>query len=106
MALDPGTENADTGMSAAIYEELSLLLSKPFDNAIAAAPDNEARRAAENILAQARDGWKKLSYCIAKGVVDHITHNMEITGLQATGTVTSGANVSTQQTGPTMRLVR
>ena len=28
--------------------------------------------AAEETLAQAREGWKKLSYCIAFGVIGHI----------------------------------
>lgn len=86
MALDPGTVNADSGMSLAIYEKLNFYLSPPLQKAVDEA-EGEAKVAAQEALDGAREGWKKLSYSIAFGVIEYIKVNMEIVGIKTQGDV-------------------
>lgn len=79
MALEAGDAAATRGMSRAIYEQLDALLSPEIE---ASAPD---------YLEQARDGWRKLSFAIAGGVVAHILSNMEIYGIQVGNQQQTGA---------------
>jgi hypothetical protein len=81
MLLNFGSEEADAGMSQAIYQELDRLLSPPLQAVVG---DPNAVQAA---LDGARTGWKKLSYAIAKGVIEHLMANMEIVGIQTRGNV-------------------
>ena len=81
MPLDTGSEQADSGMSQAIYQELDRLLSPPLQDAVGDA------QAVQATLDGARAGWKKLSYAIAKGVIEHLKANMEIVGIQAQGNI-------------------
>jgi hypothetical protein len=75
MALNAGTINADSGMSQAIYEALYVNMKSGFEN--------------ETPSPEVIEGWKKLAFIIAKGVIDHLKANMEITGISSTGTVTA-----------------
>lgn len=101
MALDAGDKEAQTGMTKAIYDQLNTLLSP----AIPAASLPDVQR-----------GWRTLAYAISKGVVDYLVANMEVTGIQTSGTLTvnvaapanpgavigSGtSNFTAAQTGPT-----
>jgi hypothetical protein len=96
MALVPGSVAADSGMSQAIYEQIDPLLSPPLQKAVDQAA-GDAKTAAEQALAAARDGWRKLSFCIATGVINHLKSNLEIRGVQTSPT--ANAPVS-GQTGP------
>src|SRR5262245_30951817 len=95
MALEIGNQQASTGMSQAIYDQLNALLSPPLENM---APAD---------LEKVRDGWRKLAFAIATGVVNHIKSNMEIFGIQTsgpvttavTGTVSEGTTVTGTGTG-------
>ena len=66
-----------SGMSKEIYETMNSLLAPPLQEAIDEAEET-AKPGAVEALKQARHGWQKLAYCIAKGVVDHIKDNMEV----------------------------
>jgi len=84
MALIIGSETADAGMSKAIYAEMDRLLSPPLQDAVNhAAPD--AKPGAQKALDAAREGWKKLSYANAHGVITHITSNMDVFGVTTQG---------------------
>jgi hypothetical protein len=104
MALQIGDTNATSGMSKAIYDQFDALLSPP----LAGMPPAD--------LEKVRTGWRQLAYAIAKGVVEHIKTNMEISGIQTTGSVnvnvtgtvsgssvtgTGTGTVNTTQSGPT-----
>lgn len=99
MGLVFGSENADSGMSQAIYEEmdkqLSPLLKKAVDDA-----EGGAKAKAQEALDKAREGWRKLSYAIAKGVIEHITANMEIFGIQTQGNVNTTVQGNTGTAPP------
>lgn len=86
MTLGIGSENADSGMSQAIFQEMDRFLSPPLQDAIDAA-EGEAKNAVQAALDGARQGWRQLSYAIARGVIEHLTANMEIFGIQTQGDV-------------------
>ena len=96
MSLLPGSVAADSGMAKAIYDQMDLLLSPHLVAAVEQAT-GDARKQAQEALDGARDGWRKLSFCIATGVISHLRSNLEITGVQTAGAV--NAPVS-GQTGP------
>lgn len=99
MALTIGSVEADAGMSQLVYLEMDIQLSPPLQNAIDQAEEEaDAKAAAENALAEARNGWKKLSYAIAKGVINHILTNMEITGIETEGDVSTSISGDTGAT--------
>ncbi len=78
MALEAGTIDADSGMSKAIYDALHDNLKDGF------LPDPPST--------EVKDGWKKLSFCIATGVIEYIKTNMEINGIQTAGIIEDPAN--------------
>lgn len=80
MPLKIGDVNATTGMSKAIFDQLNIILSPPFEDM------------SEEDMAKIRDGWRKLAYAIAKGVIDHIIAKMEIHGVETRGDINT--NVS------------
>lgn len=99
MAMQIGNEQASSGMAKAIYDMLDQVM-KP-----TVPPDS---------LEDARNGWRKLAFAVASGVITYIKANMEISGIQGQGSVTttvvgtvagtavSGTgtgNVTTSQTG-------
>ncbi|MCZ6817979.1 MAG: hypothetical protein O7G31_00620 [Calditrichaeota bacterium] len=99
MALTIGSVEADAGMSQLVYLEMDIQLSPPLQNAIDQAEEEaDAKAAAENALAEARNGWKKLSYAIAKGVINHILTNMVITGIETEGDVSTSISGNTGET--------
>lgn len=104
MALEIGDENATSGMTKAIFDQLdaTLMSQEKKDKLKPADLDN------------IRTGWRKLAFALAKALVPYLTGNMEISGIQTTGTVTvdvkdSGgteigtgtSTVSSTQSGPT-----
>lgn len=95
MALIIGSEKADAGMSQAIYQEMDNVLSPPLQKAVEDAQGDDAKKAAQKILNDARTLWKKLAFAVASGVINHITANMEVFG------VTAKCNVTTAVTGNT-----
>ena len=97
MALTIGDSSASDGMTKAIYDKLNEVLSP-------AVPASD--------LAHAQDGWKKLAFAIATGVVNHIVSNGEIQGLAVGGSASlavannvASGNVSLAQTGATTGLI-
>lgn len=96
MALVAGSVAADSGMAKAIYDQIDPLLSPPLRKAVDQA-SGDAKTQAQQALDAARDGWRKLSFCIARGVISHLVSNLEIHGVQTSGTL--NAPVS-GQTGP------
>jgi hypothetical protein len=96
MALEIGSESADSGMSLLIYRELERLLSPPLLKAIAEAETGEQRAKSEEALAEARVGWKKISYAIAKGVIDHVISNMEVFGIETKGDIGTSVKGKTE----------
>lgn len=99
MALEIGSEKADSGMSQAIYREVDRQLSPPLQQAVNSA-QGEAKAKAQEALDGAREGWKKLSYAIAKGVIEHIKANMEIRSVKTRGNVSTTVKGTTGLTGP------
>jgi hypothetical protein len=98
MALDIGDSGAGGGMTKAIYDQLNAVLMP---------------KVPEADLPDAQKGWKELAFAIATGVVQHILANLEITGLQVSGTAnltvqnnSASGTVTLQQTGNTGHLVR
>lgn len=86
MPLNIGDKQATSGMSEAIYEELKALLEPPLKELV----DN--KKMEEGALNKVREGWQKLAYAIAKGVIKHMQSNAEVTGVQ----ITVGNQVYTQ----------
>ena len=84
MALIIGDQTAGTGMSKAIYDQLRSVLE----------PD--LKELSEEARSQLRQSWQKLAYAIASGVIEHITANMEVVGIQTKGTVNASELVFTQ----------
>ena len=91
MALQYGTSTQLEGMSHAIYLEMDALLSPLF---------GENEESLEKSLNDAREGWKKLSFAIAKGVIDHIKENMEICGIETQGDIATTVEGKTGEAAP------
>lgn len=106
MGLEIGDISASSGMSLAIYKEVDKQLSPPLKKAVDEAKGN-AKPKAQEALDEARKGWQKLSYCIAKGVIEHIISNMEIYGITAKGNVNASVsgNTGAQIPGPHVHTV-
>jgi len=77
MALQIGTATATSGMTKAVYDQMNAILSPPLSDL----PPAD--------LAKIQDSWKQLAFAISKGVIDHITDNMEIAGVQTTGNISA-----------------
>ncbi|MGH7597043.1 MAG: hypothetical protein ACREOI_11870 [bacterium] len=106
MALEIGNEDPPSGMSKAIYDQ--------FDNILMLPDEKNKLKSAD--LENIRNGWRKLAHAIAKGIVPYIKANMEIAGIQTSGSVTTTVTgtvtgttvtgtgtgtVTTNQSGPT-----
>lgn len=87
------------GMSRAIYEELNEMLSPPLQKAVDEAEDPDAKEAAAGALSEARHGWKKLAFGIARGVTEHLKSELEIRGVRTRGTVSLALAGSTASGG-------
>lgn len=83
MSLNIGNTQATSGMSRAIYQELENLVEPQFSGM------------KEEDLNKVREGWQKLAYAIAKGVVEHIKSNMEIKDIHTKGDVTTHIDLYT-----------
>ena len=88
MALTIGDKEATTGMTKAIYDELRALL------------EEDLKSLGEDKLAPIREGWKKIAYAVAKGVIDHITANLEVFGVTVQGNVTTAVTGNTNRSDP------
>lgn len=93
-----GTNVTLGGMSNEIYLIMDELLAPPLQQAIDDATD-DTRDGAVEALDKAREGWQKLSYAIASGVVVHLRNNMDIQNVQSTGNVTININDDTNDGG-------
>ncbi|MFI6324349.1 hypothetical protein ACIBG8_42970 [Nonomuraea sp. NPDC050556] len=99
MALEIGSPAADAGLAKEIFTQVDLLLSPPLLAAVDGAKA-DARPGAQQALEAARDGWRKLSFAVAKGVVDHVVANLEIGGVTVSGTVSVPVSGSTGPAAP------
>lgn len=70
-----GDLSANTGMTKAIYDKIRSVM------------ETDLGGLSEDDLNAMRQSWKKLSYAIAKGVIEHIIANMEIYGIQTQGDI-------------------
>lgn len=93
-----GTNVILGGMSNEIYLVMDELLSPPLQEAIDTATE-DTRDGAVQALTEARKGWKKLSYAIASGVVEHLRNNLVIQDIRTTGNVTININDDTDDGG-------
>jgi hypothetical protein len=91
MALTAGSAAADSGMAKAIFDQVDQLLAPPLQKAVDQ-DTGDAKAKAQEALDAARDGWRKLSFSIATGVISHLVSHLEIHGVQATGTVNALVN--------------
>ena len=103
MAMIIGSVNADAGMSQAIFQVMDNQLSPPLQNAVDNA-EGEAKAKAQEALDGAREGWRKLSFAIASGVISHITANMEIFGIATQGNVNTTVQGNTGPANPANHL--
>ncbi|MEV6871430.1 hypothetical protein [Amycolatopsis sp. NPDC051128] len=99
MALTIGSQSADAGMSNTIFTQMDTLLSPPLQAAVDSA-SAEAKPAAQAALDAARVGWRRLAFAVAKGVIDHVVANLEITGVTVAGTVNVPVVGSTGSAAP------
>ena len=99
MALTTGTTAGDAGMAKAIYDHVDALLAPPLQQAVDAAT-GDAKTKAQAALDGARDGWRKLSFAVASGVVEHLLTNLEVRGVQAGGSVNASVSGQTGATSP------
>jgi hypothetical protein len=74
MAMQIGDDQAGSGMAKDIFDQIDLVMQPTIP------PAN---------LPDARKGWRKLAFAVASGVITHIKNNMEISGIQAQGNVTT-----------------
>jgi hypothetical protein len=97
MALQIGTQDAQSGLTKEIFTVMDTLLSPAFQTAIDRAA-GDGKTAAQSTLDQARTGWKAIAFAIATGVVQHLQANLEIRGVQVSGTVNApvSGGVATQ----------
>jgi hypothetical protein len=91
MAMQIGDVNASFGMAKDIFDQIDQVMK----------PTVPAAN-----LEDARKGWRKLAFAVANGVITHIKNNMEISGIQGQGNVTTtvtgtvaGNNVTGTGTG-------
>ena len=83
MTLKAGDNTAPEGtMAHAIYDKLSSEME-------------EGIELTEDELKPVREKWRKLSYAIAHGVIEHLKSNMVIKDIQTEGTVTTSVSGST-----------
>jgi hypothetical protein len=99
MALVIGNVSAESGMSQAIYVEIDALLSPPLQEAVDNASD-DAKPAAQEALDKAREGWQKLAFAVATGVINHIVNELEVHNVQTRGTVNTTVNGNTGPAAP------
>jgi hypothetical protein len=77
-------------MAKAIYQAIDGELRPPM----------EGVGVESDVIRQSQTAWKKLSYAIAKGVIEHIQVNMEIRGIQTKGDVSTTVSGRTGSTDP------
>jgi hypothetical protein len=88
MALTVGNQNATTGMTRDIYEQMRTILE----------PDLAGL--GEEEIEPIREGWRKLAFAVATGVITHLRTNMEINGIQTRGNVAAAVNGNTGAAAP------
>lgn len=84
MALVIGDEQASTGMSKAIFDQIDATLGPGL---AALSPADQA---------PVKDGWRKLAFAIATGVVNHLLDGLELSGVQ---TIDANNLVANQKPG-------
>lgn len=85
----------NVGLDKIIFLIMDKLLSPPLKDAADKA-EGDAKVPAQKALTEARLGWEKLSYAIAKGVMEHIMANMEIYGIQTSGNIKTDVDGATK----------
>lgn len=87
MALAIGDEQASTGMSKAIYDQLEASLG----SGLSSLPPADQ--------APVKDGWRKLAFAIATGVVNHLLDELELSGVQTRDPNTAVVSTQVANTG-------
>lgn len=83
MALQIGDQNATSGMTKAIYDQMAAVLEPGLDGL------------EEGKKTPIRDNWKKTAYAVAAGVIEYLTANMEVHGITCAGNVNAAVSGST-----------
>ncbi|BAP56311.1 hypothetical protein THII_2014 [Thioploca ingrica] len=84
IGVPPPQKMEEGSMSYQIYTQLDEILSPPLQASMSAEQLNDVRA-----------GWKKLAYAIAKGVIEHLTANLEIYGIETKGDLPIKGNTGT-----------
>jgi hypothetical protein len=88
MALQIGDRAATSGMTKAIYDEMAAVLEPGLDGLD------------ESSKTPIRESWKKISFAVAKGVIDHIVAHMDIFGVTCMGDIAASVDGSTGSVPP------
>lgn len=88
MALQIGDQNATSGMTKAIYDQMRAVL----EDGLSGLEEDKK----ESI----RASWKKTAYAIATGVIEHLKSNMEIHEIRCAGDVNTTVSGSTGPAPP------
>jgi hypothetical protein len=89
MPLQIGDQDASSGMAKAIYDQMRALLEPGLEGL------------AEDKKAPIRDSWKKIAFAVSRGVIEHVTANMEIFGVRCSGNVNASVTGNTGVAAPT-----
>lgn len=89
MSLKAGDITAASDMSKAIFDQLDQNLLT----------DDEKNKINADDLKNIQDGWRKLAYSIAQGVVNYLEANLEIVGVQTKGNVNASVSGNTNAGG-------
>lgn len=88
MALQIGDQNATSGMTKAIYDQMAAVLEPGLDGL------------EEDQKTPIRDNWKKTAFAVAKGVTEYMLANMEIFGVTCRGDVAATVSGNTGTAPP------
>lgn len=90
MALSVGNRQATSGMTLSIYQAIDAELR----------PQMEQEGVGVDAIKESQDAWRKLAFAIATGVINHLTSNMEIFGIQTRGDVNASVQGNTELSNP------
>lgn len=88
MALEVGNQQATSGMTKAIYDQIRAVMEPDLGDL------------GEQDLEEMRKGWRRISFAVASGVISHILSNMEIQSIQTQGDVNATVEGDTGTADP------
>lgn len=88
MALQIGDQSAGSGMTKAIYDQMVAVLEPGLDGL------------EESKKTPIRENWKKTAFAVAKGVIEYMVANMEISGITCKGNISASVSGRTGAAPP------